>query len=110
MSETVNQVVVHHANGLHVRIYHRRSDEAEPAALEIAAEGIRLGGRARNLTHRVPSVLPWATIDELPTVRVEAPVFLLHRQKRSRILHGGSNLHPIADDLLVGSQPFHPSR
>src|SRR5690349_3469766 len=40
---TVDEMIVHHADCLHVRVDHRRSDEAEPAALQILAEGVGFG-------------------------------------------------------------------
>ena len=47
-------MVVDHADGLHVGVDHRRPDDAEAAAREIAAEGIGLGGGCRNLAHGLP--------------------------------------------------------
>src|SRR6266550_4373267 len=87
ISVTVDHMIVDHADGLHVRVDHRRSNEAEPAALEIAAERVRLGGRCGDLTQRAPPILLWPATDELPAVRVEASVFFLHCQKRSGVLH-----------------------
>src|SRR4029453_14951562 len=104
MSETIDQVVVHHADGLHVRVDHRRPDEAEATALEIATESVRLGGRCGNFAQRPPAVLPWPTVDKLPTVRVEASEFLLHGQKRSCVPHRGSDLQPIPNDPWIGGQ------
>ena len=40
ISETADEVVVHHADRLHVRIHDGRTDEAESAALEILAERV----------------------------------------------------------------------
>ena len=40
ISETADEVVVHHADRLHMRIDDGRTDEAESAALEILAEGV----------------------------------------------------------------------
>ena len=37
---TADEVIVHHADRLHVRIDHRRTDEAESAVLEILAERV----------------------------------------------------------------------
>src|SRR5258706_15812375 len=93
VSETVDQVIVDHADRLHVRVDHCRSDEAEPAALEIAAECVRLGGRCGNLTQRLPAILAWSTIDKLPAIRVEASEFFLHDEKRLRVPHCRRDLH-----------------
>src|SRR5258706_865765 len=92
VSETVDQVIVDHADRLHVRVDHCRSDEAEPAALEIAAECVRLGGRCGNLAQRAPAILLWPAIDKLPAIRVEASEFFLHGQKRLGVSHRGCDL------------------
>src|SRR5712691_11960648 len=97
VSETVDQVIVDHADRLHVRVNHRRSDEAEPAALEIAAKRVRLGGRCRNLAQRAPAILPWPAIDKLPAIRVEASEFFLHDKKRLGVPHRGGDLQPVPD-------------
>src|SRR6476660_7995162 len=73
ISVTVDYVIVNHADRLHVCVDDRRSNEAETAALEIAAERVRFGGRCGNLTKRIPPILPGPAIDELPAVCVEAP-------------------------------------
>ena len=43
ISETADEVVVHHADRLHVRIHDGRTDEAESAPLEILAERVGFG-------------------------------------------------------------------
>jgi hypothetical protein len=43
IAKTINNVVVHHAEGLHVRIDDRGADEGEPAYFKILAEGIGFG-------------------------------------------------------------------
>src|SRR5438876_2922466 len=110
ISVTVDYVIVHHADRLHVRVDDRRSDEAESAVLEIAAERVRFGGRCGNLTRRIPPILPRPAIDELPAVRVKASVFFLHSQKRSRVLHRSGDLQPVSDDPWLGGEPVNPSR
>src|SRR6185295_16644657 len=110
ISIAVDYVIVDHADRLHVCVDDRRSNEAETAALEIAAECVRFGGRRRNLTQRIPPVLPRPAIDELPAIRVEASEFFLHGQKRSRILHRSGNLQPVSDDPWLAGQLVHPSR
>jgi len=42
VSEAPNEVIVHHANGLHVRVDDRRADEAESPRLEIETECVGL--------------------------------------------------------------------
>src|SRR6266550_5220057 len=104
ISETVDEVIVDHADRLHVRIDHGRSDEAEPAALEIAAECVGLAGRGWKLAQGSPSILPWPAIDELPTIRIEAFEFFLHGKKRACVVYRRGDLHPIPDDRRIGGQ------
>src|SRR6476620_11797324 len=103
-------MIVNHADRLHVCVDDCRSDKAEAAALEIADECVRFGGRCGNLSQRFPPILPRPAIDELPAVRVETSEFFLHGQKRSRILHRGGNLQPVSDDPWLGGQLVNPSR
>src|SRR5437870_13204526 len=91
-------MVVHHADSLHVRVDHGGSDEAESPPLQIATERVRLWRRRGNLTHGFPSTLSRPAVDESPVISVEAPVFFLHRQKRSRVLHRRGDLRAIPDD------------
>src|SRR6185369_4747072 len=102
MSETTNEVVVHHAGGLHVRVNDRRADEAESSVLEVLAERIGLRRSCRNLSHRLPTIELWLTVDEAPTIRIEASKLLLDGQKRAGVAYRGFDLLPIADDLWVG--------
>src|SRR6267142_6808065 len=104
ISETVDYVIVDHADRLHVCVDHCRSHKAEPAALEIAAECVRLGGRCGNLAQRAPAILPWPAIDKLPAIRVEASEFYLHDKKRLGVPHRGRDLHPVPDDPRIGRQ------
>ena len=43
ITETINEVIVYHSNGLHVGIHDRRTNETESAMLEVLAECIRFG-------------------------------------------------------------------
>src|SRR5262245_59278390 len=104
ISETVDDVIVDHTDCLHVRVDHRRPNEAEPTALQIAAECVRLGGGGGNLSHRAPPVLPRPAADELPAIGVEAAELFLHDQKRLCALHCRGDLHPVADDPGIRGQ------
>jgi hypothetical protein len=75
ISETVNQMIVHHADRLHVRVNHRGSDEAESATNEVFAERVGLARRGGDLAQRRPPVLARPAVDELPAIRVETSVF-----------------------------------
>src|SRR5258706_50919 len=57
ISETVNQMIVHHTDRLHVRVNHGGSDEAESATLQVFAERVGLVRRGGDLAQRRPPVL-----------------------------------------------------
>src|SRR5713101_389688 len=101
-------MVVDHADGLHVPVDHGGSDEAESPPLQIATERIRLWRRRGNLAYGFPSTLSRPAVDESPAIRIEAPVFFLHRQKRSRVLHRGGDLHAVPYDPWIGGQLVDP--
>src|SRR5260221_14514959 len=71
MPKAVDDMVVNHTDGLHVRIDDRRAHEAKPAALEILAHCSRLGGLTWNLPHGPPTVLDRTSAAETPLVCVE---------------------------------------
>ena len=55
ISETVNHMIVHHTDRLHVRVYHRGSDEAESAPLDVllnASDSRVVAGVWRSVVHR----------------------------------------------------------
>src|SRR5260221_346622 len=64
MPKAVDDMVVNHTDGLHVRIDDRRAHEAKPAALEILAHCVRLVGLSWNLPHGPPTGLDRTTVDE----------------------------------------------
>src|SRR6266404_5074403 len=78
ISETVDEMIVDHSDGLHVAVDHSGSDEAESSPLQIAAEHVGLARRGGNLAHGFPSILSRAAVDKLPAIRVEAAVFFPH--------------------------------
>src|SRR5260370_42448686 len=78
MSKAVDDVVVDHPDGLHVRIDDGRADEGEATALQILAHGVGLSGASGNVPYGSPAVLDRATVDEAPLVRVEAAELRLH--------------------------------
>src|SRR5258708_30910187 len=57
MSKAIDEMVIHHPDGLHVRVDDRRAYEREAAALEILAHGVRLDGVSRNLPDSSPTIL-----------------------------------------------------
>src|ERR1700737_1095022 len=94
ITETIDEVIVHHSDGLHVRISDRRADEAESPVLEILAECLGFGRSRRNLARSFPAVELGPSADEMPTVRVKVPELLLDLKKCACVVHCGFDLHP----------------
>jgi hypothetical protein len=72
VSKPVDEIVVDHPDGLHVRIDDRRTGEGEATAPQIVAHGVGLGAASGDIPYGSPGVLDRATVDEAPLVRVEA--------------------------------------
>src|SRR5260370_1355118 len=68
IAEAAGQVIVDHADRLHVRIDDRRADEAEPSALQIPAERVRFRRGGRDLPHHLPAIPLRTPADELPAI------------------------------------------
>src|SRR5436190_13645184 len=103
-------VVVHEARGLHVGVHDGRAYEGEAAPLQVLAQRVGLARARRNLAHALPAVALRLAADEAPDVRVEGAELLLHLQERTRVLDGGADLEPVADDAGVGEQPARLAR
>src|SRR5882672_9625842 len=104
IAEAIDEVVVHHANHLHVRIDDRRTNETESSTLEVLAECIRLRRSRRNLPHRLPSIELGTSLDKSPAIGIETPELLLDLEKCARVAHRGFDLHPVANDLRIRSK------
>src|SRR5258707_57199 len=104
MSKAVDEMVIHHPDGLHVRVDNRRAHEGETAALEILTHGVRLAGVSGNLPHGPPWVLDRTTVDEPPLVRVEAIELLQDFEKRLGVLDCRFDLCSVAHDPRVSQQ------
>src|SRR5437879_13138341 len=99
ITETIDEVIVHHSNGLHVGINDCRTNETESAMLEVLAERIGFDRSCRNLSHDLPPVKLWLSVNETPGIGVEASELFLDFEKRACVAHGGFNLHTVANDL-----------
>jgi hypothetical protein len=86
MSEAVDDVIVHHSDGLHVRIDDRRTDEGEATALQILAHRIGFSGAGGDVTYGTATISLWATADEAPLICLEAAEFRLHIEERPCVL------------------------
>src|ERR1700726_901175 len=66
ITETIDEVIVYHSDGLHVGIHDRRTNETESATLKVLAERIGFDRSRRNLSHDVPPVKLWRSVNETP--------------------------------------------
>src|ERR1700716_901491 len=101
ITETIDEMIVYHSNGLHVGIHDRRTNEAESATLKVLAERIGLDRSCRDLSHDLPPVKLWLSVNETPAIGVEASELFLDFEKRACVAHGGLNLHTVANDLRI---------
>src|SRR5690606_9540724 len=105
---TIRGMVIDQPAGLHMGIHDRAADEAEPAPLEIATEGIGFAGGRRDLPERPPTIDPGFSADKTPDIFIEAAEFLLHGEKCACIADGGLHLQAIADDAVELQQTLDP--
>src|SRR5437899_160121 len=64
ITETIDEMIVYHSNGLHVGIHDRRTNETESAMLEVLAERIGFDRSCRYLSHDLPPVKLWLSVNE----------------------------------------------
>ena len=72
ITETIDEVIVYHADGLQVGIYDGRTNKTESATLQVLAEGIGFERSRRNLSHGLPEVK--RIMSEPQTPKVDAVV------------------------------------
>src|SRR6266446_4147019 len=101
ITETIDEVIVYHSNGLHVGIHDRRTNETESAMLEVLAERIGFDRGCRDLSDDLPPVKLWLSVNETPAIGVEASELFLDFEKRACVAHGCLNLHTVANDLRI---------
>src|SRR5258706_3811103 len=102
--ETIDDVIVHHSNRLHVRITDCRPNEAESPELEVLAECVGFGRSRWNLPRSLPVVRLGPPADKAPAVGVEVPEPFLDLEKCACVSHCGIDLHPVANDLRIGCE------
>jgi len=100
-------VVVNHADGLHVRIHNRRTDEAEPSALQILAQHVGFARGRRNPTHVGPSVHLRPSVDKPPAIRVERAELALNVEKRPRAQNSPFDFHAVSNDRRIRHQSLN---
>ena len=101
ITETIDEMIVYHSNGLHVGIHNRRTNETESATLKVLAERIGLDRSRGNLSHDLPSVKLWLSVNETPAIGVEASKLFLDFEKRPCVAHRGLDLHSVANDPRI---------
>jgi hypothetical protein len=101
ITETIDEVIVYHSNRLHVRIHDRRANETESPALKVLAERIGFDRSCGNLSHELSPVKLWLSVNEAPTIGIEASIHFLDFEKRACVAYGGLDLHAIANDLRI---------
>ena len=102
--ETIDHMIVHQPNCLHVCINDRAADEAETTLLEILRQYVTLRGRGRNLGHRAPMIHFLYSTDKLPDVAVERTKLFLDREKGLRVGHRRVDFEPVANDAWILQQ------
>src|SRR5687768_11304144 len=105
--KAVDHVIVHQSYRLHERVADGGADEAEAAALEVFAQGVRLGSAGGDVTERAPPIDPRRAVDELPGVAVEAAELALDVEERLRVRDRALDLAAVAHDAGVGEQTLH---
>src|ERR1700675_423742 len=101
ITETIDEVIVYHADRLHMGIHDRRTNETKSATLKVLAERVGCVRSRRNLSHDLPSVKLWPSVNESPAIGVEASELFLDFEKGARVGHGGLDLHAVANDLSI---------
>src|SRR5258708_103072 len=102
IAKTMDDVIVHHSNRLHVRINDRRADEAESPVLQVFAECVGFGRSRWYLPRSLPVIELGPPADKTPAVGVEVLEPVLDFEKCACIAHCGFDLHPVANDLRIG--------
>src|SRR6516162_7957257 len=85
MPKAIDQMIVHHPNGLHEGVADRAAHKREASPLQVLAHGVRFRGLGRDFLDRPPGVLLRLVADESPNVRIESAELALHSQKLFRI-------------------------
>ena len=97
MPEARHQMIVDHADGLHMRVDDRAADEFEAALLEVFAQGVGFFGSGRQIFHARKTILDRQAADETPNVFVECAEFFPHVEKVLSIRDRRRDLQAIAE-------------
>src|ERR1700752_41783 len=101
ITETIDEMIVYHSNGLHVSIHDRRTNETESATLKVLAERIGFDRSRGNLSHDLPPVKLCLSVNETPAIGVEASKLFLDFEEGACVPHGSLDLHAVANDFRI---------
>src|SRR5207247_7738733 len=107
LAETTHDVVIDHADGLHVRVDDGGTDESEATAYQVLTEGVGLVGLRWDVLDRSRAILSRAPVDETPLISGETPELVLHAQEGAGVLDRGFNLEPVSNDARVSEELLH---
>ena len=103
----VDEVIVHIADRLQMRVADRRPEKAEAALFHIFADRVREGRRGGDFAEGFPVVHNRLPVrQEAFQIGAEAAEFALHIEKTSRIGDRRPDLRAVADDAGILKQPF----
>jgi hypothetical protein len=90
-------VVVDEPGGLHEGVAYCRSDEFEPAFLEVFAHGFGLFCFRRHIGEALEAVLDCFSAHEAPDVRVEVAEFFLDFEEPCGVVYGRGDFALVMD-------------
>src|SRR2546430_14820886 len=105
VAEARDEMVVHHADGLHERVTDGWPHEAEPALDQGVAHGVGFARARGQLAQATAPVLLGYASHEGPEEHAEAALPLLEREKRARVGHRGRDLLTVTHDARIPEQP-----
>src|SRR3989442_9022202 len=86
LAEAADDVVIDHADGLHVCVDYGGTDECEAAPFQVLAEGVGLVRLRRDVLERPGAILSRPPVDETPLIGGEAPELVLHAPEGAGVL------------------------
>ena len=97
-------MVIDQPDRLHEGVTDRWPNELEAAAPQILAHGVGFGRSRGNLLQGFPGIPAGLSAYKVPDIGVETAEFLLRDEEGLRVLDGGGDLEPVANDAGVGEQ------
>ena len=94
-------MVVYHADGLHERVRHRRTDESKSMFFTFFGQCSDSKVLRRSFVIVFPAMNQRFAFHDSPQKSIQTPVFLLNAQSGAGVGNRGFNFSPIADDVRV---------